>query len=128
MQTYNENTMKKGGSLCHQSVLEKRELLIQQPFDINLKILADREHFLQLQSDGIKFQRINMIVAKEDRNGISSVNYPQFYREATIISDRYNLKYKRKNILIGRIKMFIKMFIPQIEEVAMIRNALKKID
>lgn len=125
--TYNPDTMRKGGSLCHQSVFEKKEYLIRFPFDTKLKILADRDHFLYLMKQGIKFRKVNIIVAKEDRNGISSVNYPQFYREAKLLSDRYKLNYKRQNIQIGKIKMLVKKLVPQIEEYVMINKALKKI-
>lgn len=124
--TYNADIMKKGVSICHQSVFEKRNFLIRAPFDADLQILADRDHFLWLMNNNVKFQKINIIVAKEDRNGISSVNYPQYYNEVRIVSNRYNLHYRKKIIQIEKIKVFIKKFIPQIEEMVMIRKALKR--
>ncbi len=124
--TYNSDAMKKGISICHQAVFEKKELLVKNAFDLDLKILADREHFLRLMNCGTKFHRINIIVAKEDRNGISSVDYPQCCREVQLLSKKYNLSNKKKNIQLEKIKMFIKLFIPQIEETILIYKSLKR--
>lgn len=128
IQTYNADIVKKGGSICHQSVLEKRNLLLQNPFNTKLKILADRDHFLQLLNHGVQFRRVNSIVAREDRNGISSINYSQLYKEERIIRVKYNLNYKRKYIYLARIKMFVKKVMPRLEEYVMINKALKRIN
>lgn len=124
--THSAAAMKKGLPVCHQAVFEKRELLLQNVFDLNLRILADREHLLYLMNDGIKFQKINVIVAKEDRNGISSVNYPQCYREEQLVSKKYSLMCKKKNMMLARIKVFIKLVMPQIEEMVFITKSLKR--
>ena len=124
--TYNLDMMKNGVSICHQSVFEKRKLLLQMPFDNGMKILADRKHLLQLMNDGIKFQRINIIVAQEDRNGISATNYLQCYKENKALCEQYNLYCSKRSILFQKIKELIKVLVPQIEEIMMISKVLKR--
>ena len=124
--TYDAFAMKRGVAICHQAVFERREILIQNTFDSDLKILADREHFLRLMNCGVKFQRINIIVAKEDRNGISSVNYSKCYHEEEMIMQKYNLPYKKKSQCIEKIKVFVKLHIPQIEEAVLVGKSLKR--
>lgn len=125
--TYSSDALQNGGSICHQSVFEKRTCLIKYPFNLNLKILADREHFLHLLKKGAKFEKINIIIAKEDRNGVSSINYPQIFKEECLICKKYNIPFPSKNKLLEKIKMIIKRWIPQIEEYVMLKKALKKI-
>mgnify|MGYP002644585640 CR=1 FL=1 len=126
VQTYDAEMLLKGHSICHQAVLEKKQYLLKYPFEVTLKILADREHFLHLLSKGINFERVNMIVAREDRDGISSTNYPQFFCEEDIINKKYGLECKQKNRGIGFIKMHVKRILPQLEEFVMIKKAIER--
>jgi len=125
--TFNLDILYNGGSICHQAIFEKREYLIQYPFDTNLSILADRAHCLDLLSQNVMFQRTNTIIVKEDRNGISSTNYPQFYKEEKELFKKYKMNCRHKNIQIGKLKMIVKRLMPQIEEYVMIIKNLKRI-
>lgn len=125
--TYDTSVMQSGGSICHQSVFEKKELLVQHPFDTKLKILSDKNHLLCLMEYGVQFQKINIIVALEDQTGISAVNYPKTYQENNLLAMKYNLaNYRRRNIWVGKIKMLVKKIVPQIQESVMIRTVLKR--
>lgn len=126
--TYDLNIMKNGGSLCHQAVFEKRKYLLKYPFSLEYKIMSDRDHLLKLEFDGVGFYHINSIIVKEDRNGISSVNYPLLFKERELINEKYNLKCKKKKIRFAKIKRFIKKYMPILEEIVMIHKNLKRMN
>lgn len=124
---YDLDIMQGGGSICHQAIFERRELLILHPFNTDFKILSDKDHFLTLTEYGVKFEKINVIVVKEDQNGVSSVDHPQIYREANLIGVKHSLtQYRQHNIQIGKIKMLLKKMLPQFQEYVMIKKALER--
>lgn len=126
--TFNLDILYNGGSICHQSIFEKREYLIKYPFDTSLSILADRAHCMELLLQNVMFQRTNTIIVKEDRNGVSSTNYSQFYMEEDLLFERYNMRCRQKNALIGKIKIIVKKMVPQIEEYVLIKNFLERMN
>ena len=62
-------------SLCHQSVLIRTELLRKYPYDEHLKIVSDREFFLQtLIFDHVSYQSVPVEIAAYDVSGYSAKN------------------------------------------------------
>lgn len=126
--TYNLDILYNGGSICHQSIFEKREYLIKYPFDTGLSILADRAHCIELLLQNVMFQRTNTIIVKEDRNGVSATNYLQFFKEENILFQKYKTGHRRNNFLIERLKIIVKKMMPKIGEYVLIKNFLEQID
>ena len=63
------------GSLCHQSALIRRTLLLQHPYDESLKIVSDRKFFLQaLILDGNSYQTVDIDIADYDIGGYSAIH------------------------------------------------------
>lgn len=63
------------GSLCHQSVLIRRSLLLQYPYDESLHIVSDRKFFLQtLILKNCSYQTIDVDIANYDIGGFSAKN------------------------------------------------------
>lgn len=61
------------GSLPHQAMIIKRELLVRHPYDEHYKILSDWKFCLQtLVFDNCCFRNIDTIIADYDTTGISS--------------------------------------------------------
>lgn len=61
------------GSLPHQAMFIKRELMIKHPYDENYKILSDWKFCIEaLVFDNCTFRNIDTIVADYDTSGISS--------------------------------------------------------
>ena len=61
------------GSLPHQAMFIKRELMIKHPYDENYKILSDCKFCIAaLVFDNCTFRNIDTIVAVYDTSGISS--------------------------------------------------------
>ena len=61
------------GSLPHQAMFIKRELMIKHPYDENYKILSDWKFCIEaLVFDNCSFHNIDTIVADYDTSGISS--------------------------------------------------------
>lgn len=61
------------GSLPHQAMFIKRELLVKHPYDENYKILSDWKFCIEaIVFDNCSFRNINTIVADYDTSGIST--------------------------------------------------------
>ncbi len=61
------------GSLPHQAMFIKRELLLKHPYDENYKILSDWKFSIEtLIFDNCTFHNIDLIIADYDTNGIST--------------------------------------------------------
>lgn len=63
------------GSLCHQSALIRRSLLLQHPYDESLKIVSDRKFFLQaLILDNCSYETVGIDLADYDIGGYSATH------------------------------------------------------
>lgn len=63
------------GSLCHQSALIRRSLLLQHPYDESLKIVSDRKFFLQtLIFDNCSYETVDIDIADYDISGFSATH------------------------------------------------------
>ena len=63
------------GTLCHQSALIRRALLLKHPYDEALKIVSDRKFFLQaLIFDNCSYETIGIDIADYDIGGYSAMH------------------------------------------------------
>lgn len=75
---YNENE-EQGDPIMpfiHQSVIVKRQLLLDHPFDLSYKVLADREFFYWMRQQNMKFHYEPYIVSTYDAREGGSENNP----------------------------------------------------
>lgn len=61
-------------AFCHQSVMCRRRLLLDTPFDISHRYSADFKFFKILAKNGKVFRHVNFPVARFDTTGISTRN------------------------------------------------------
>lgn len=74
------------GSLPHQAMFIKRELMIKHPYDENYKILSDWKFSIEaLVFDNCTFRNIDTIVADYDTSGISSNSNGLLPKEKNVI-------------------------------------------
>lgn len=63
------------GTLCHQSALIRRSLLLKHPYDESLKIVADRKFFLQTLIFGnCSYDTVDIDIADYDVSGFSATH------------------------------------------------------
>lgn len=86
---------------CHQSVLIKRNFLIEILFDTNYKIGADYNQYFGLKAKNAKFKSINEIISIYDNDGFSSLNQKKLFNEYKKISllNHFNVLDKMKIIV-----------------------------
>lgn len=74
------------GSLPHQAMFIKRELLVKHPYDENYKILSDWKFCIEaLVFDNCSFRNIDTIVADYDTSGISTNSNGLLPKERVLI-------------------------------------------
>ena len=74
------------GSLPHQAMFIKRELMLKHPYDENYKILSDWKFCIQaLVFDNCTFRNIDVVVADYDISGISTNSNGLLAKERKII-------------------------------------------
>lgn len=74
------------GSLPHQSMFIKRELLVKHPYDENYKIMSDWKFCVEaLVFDNCSFRNIDVVVADYDTSGISTNSNGLLPKEKGII-------------------------------------------
>ena len=78
--------------LCHQSIFAKSDQCKKHPFDLSLKICADRDWLIQSLMDKATAKYIpNLVVSDYDTTGISS-NYSLYQGESLRIGEKYGGK------------------------------------
>lgn len=78
----------------HQSVFVKRKHLIEHPFDLSYKILADREFFTWMRERRFSFVHCDIIVSNYDaREGLSENNPLKMAFERDRILGKTNCKF-----------------------------------
>ena len=74
------------GSLPHQAMFIKRELLVKHPYDENYKILSDWKFCIEAMIfDNCSFRNIDTIVADYDTTGISTNSNGLLPKEREVI-------------------------------------------
>lgn len=80
---------KMGGFCCHQSLIMKRELISKLGgFDMQYKILADKDLMCRVMKNHCKIQQINAIISIFSLGGASSPSMKR-YRESFSINKKY---------------------------------------
>lgn len=87
--------------VCHQSIFAKRQQCKEDPFDMSLKICADRDWLIRRLKAGARVCHLhNLLVCDYDTSGVSS-NYGAFQGESLRIAETYGGK---KAVLFVKIK------------------------
>jgi len=60
--------------ICHQAIFTKRNLLINNPFDLKYKIASDYDFLFKLYNEGIKFKNLDIPICNFDGSGVSTEN------------------------------------------------------
>ena len=74
------------GTICHNSTFIKRYLLVEEPYDENLRIVADWKSFLLQVIENRRFEHIDEFIIYYDANGISTNEYELSRQERQSIS------------------------------------------
>ncbi|MBK9191855.1 MAG: glycosyltransferase [Crocinitomicaceae bacterium] len=72
----------------HQSVIVKREILLQNLFDLSYKFCSDYDQLSKLYADKIVFEKANQIISRITAGGASDVNAAEATREVFRISKK----------------------------------------
>ena len=75
---------------CHQSAFVKRDLLIDQPFNLKYKICADYDFFLRMYFKKMSFQYASISVVDFDGDGLSN-SYLAPLENIKVLADSGNL-------------------------------------
>lgn len=73
----------------HQSLLYKREFLLNNLYDTSFKVCGDYEQFCRMYSAGAEVVVIDMTLANFFSGGVSTQKPLTLYNESTSISDKY---------------------------------------
>lgn len=74
--------LKRNMPFCHQSSFTKRSLLLEHPFDLSFKYVADYNFFYNCYLNSFRFKRIDIVIANFDAvEGISSRNKVEVFDE-----------------------------------------------
>jgi glycosyltransferase involved in cell wall biosynthesis len=77
-------------TICHQSIFFKRQLFNEiGDFNLNYKILADRDFLIRAIKTKHRFEHINEIVSIYDQEGFSAKNQNLYNQEQTILRKKY---------------------------------------
>jgi len=74
--------------ICHQSIFARRQLLLNEPFDLEYKICSDRDWLIRVIKKGTSVKYIPRTICCFEVEGISS-NYKKFEKESLQISVKY---------------------------------------
>lgn len=103
----------KGIGISQQVCFYKKSILEQRGFETKYKILGDFEYLIYALNNEMRFGPINNIVARYNREGISSTNtYTSFIEKNEVL----NLSYSRKDIMREKIKMMFTKFFPHVSD------------
>lgn len=103
---------------CHQASLTKREWLLEYPFDLRYKLIADYDFFRKVYFKGAKFLYRPVIIANYlCTGGASGDNLLKVYKENFLITNNINIVIRifwfLKKVLKYYITKFIKFLMPQ---------------
>lgn len=80
-----------GVGISQQVWFARKELLDDFPFSKKYKILSDFDFLLKVQTAGVAFAPLNIIVANYDRHGVSSKEVERIFLERKKILRKYNI-------------------------------------
>lgn len=111
---------------CHQSILINTDIMKKYKFDTSYQISADRDLILKLINKGYTIKYLNMIISKYACNGISSRLYSCLYKELDMINEVYEIKQKRHNKYINKLKNICTKILPGVADMTAIYKKLKR--
>lgn len=94
------------GSIAHQASLIKRSLLLNYPYDEDLRIVADWKFCIQtLIFNNCTYKAIDVIIAKEEPNGVSTVVDAKHSNERLLVLNSFlPTKVLEDYTLIGKLR------------------------
>lgn len=87
---------------CHQSSFVRLSEICNRGFDLNFKIAADYDLFLDLYLQGKVFSKLNIYVSYFELGGISSMNKLKLYDDFLDVKHKYGLV--NKNSVFAKLK------------------------
>lgn len=112
-------TFWQGLPFVHQSVIIKRELLIQYPFNLTYKYCADYEQILKLYLAKVDFKKYNGVISRITAGGLSDKQRIRATKEVFSISQQLSglnvlqKLYFRNKLLRDRLAVLAKKILPQ---------------
>lgn len=89
--------------ICHQAIIAKRDMLLMFPFDISLKICADRDWLIKCVLHNCTIESIQpLVISVYDIHGASS-HHALFSKDSIIIANKYGGKIATLFIRIKRL-------------------------
>lgn len=102
----NHSQLVKGIGISQQVCFLEAQTIKERNFDLSCRVLSDYDYLLYLMKHNYKFKKVNSIIAKYNRNGISSREVKRCYEELILLENKYNGFVKIKHI--SRVKVLIK--------------------
>jgi len=90
------NNLKEGHGICHQACFVKTEFLKKNLFNLKYKSSSDFEMLCKIYEQGLKFKKINLIIAKVESGGFSSNKFITYNERYKIIRKYFNKYYAYK--------------------------------
>jgi glycosyltransferase involved in cell wall biosynthesis len=112
----NHVKLENGKGLNQQAVFYRKNSFMDRKFDNDFKILGDFEFFLYLINKGFSFYKINSILVRYNRYGVSSTNVKRTYEEQLKLKDIYHIKIKEKSNFRMMISEFINKTMPVLND------------
>ena len=123
---HDEQLLKSGMSMGHQSMLVRKSLLEKYGFNLKYKIAADYELCLNLYINNIKFLRLNLIVSRYSREGISSKLVGLHRKEVRAIKRDHGLPTPKDNYIIDKFADLIVICFPVLSDLKYCINQLNR--
>lgn len=98
---------------CHQSCFVKRDVLLNNLFDLNYQVVSDHNQFLRLYRAGVKFLYVPIVVSQYfPEGGFSILHSVKAFRESAHLTGRDKMRLYRFDILKLRLKNGILKMLP----------------
>lgn len=102
-ENHSAERLKKKMSLCHQACFIRSDLMKKYMYNEKYKIGADYDFFLNVMTDGGKFEKINEVICNYSRKGISNRNIVESYLEFLDIHKNHGIKERSKIIVMAKL-------------------------
>ena len=123
---HDEKLLNQGMSMGHQAMFVKREILAKYQFDCNYRIAADYDLCLRLFRDNLCFERLNLIVVRYSREGISSREGGILKKECNAIKIKYKLEDKKVSGFMCKVVALIVYAFPFFSDMRYCINQMKR--
>ncbi len=113
----NHNKLSSGRGLNQQAAFYNKRVFESRRFDTAFKILGDFEFFLYLIQNNYKYKKLNSIVVKYNRYGVSSIKTIEQQKEKELLRKKYQVPFMKKNAIRLWINECFNMLFPSLNEV-----------